>query len=129
MVQWVLGIDVGTYHTGVAIGQSVTGLAKPLQRFNLPLKQVHADTFSALVQQWKVNCIVIGLPSLADGKKHPLSDEIHRLADECIKLYGVPVHFIDETLTSHAAQMRFPKTIDKDSAAAAVIVEDFLSSH
>lgn len=127
MVKWVLGIDVGTKKTGTAIGQSVTGNAKPLTRIFVPVQQLQTHHFDKIIQTWKVNCIVIGLPVMADGKPHPLQTHILRLAKDFENKHGLEVHFADETLTSHEAMLRFPKAADCDSAAAAIMIEDYFS--
>ena len=128
MVQWVLGIDVGTRKTGTAIGQSLTARARPLERFCVPIAELQADHFAAIIGEWRVTCVVIGMPKLADGKPHPLEAAINRLAKALAERYRLPVHYVTETLTSHEAFVRFPACKDKDSAAAAVMVEDFLSA-
>lgn len=127
-VIWVLGIDVGSKKTGVAVGQSVTGQAKPLTVLKIPLAALTAKNFERFVLEWRVNCIVIGLPTLADGKPHPLDKGIRRLAAELAQYFSLSVYFADETLTSHEGRHRFGKWQESDSAAAAVMVEDFLIS-
>lgn len=125
MVQWILGIDVGTRRTGTAVGQSVTGQARPLGRVFVPIAELRADHFDAAIRTWRIDCIVIGLPKLADGTAHPLEAGIRRLGTALAARYRLPVHYVCETLTSHEALVRFPTCDDKDSAAAAVMVEDF----
>ncbi len=128
MVQWVLGIDVGTRNTGTAIGQSLTARARPLERLRVPIAELQADHFAKIIREWRITRIVIGLPKLADGKPHPLEAAIRRLAKALAEHYLLPVHYVPETLTSHEAFARFPACKDKDSAAAAVMVEDFLGA-
>lgn len=65
-VQWVLGIDVGSKKTGVAVGQSLTGLARPLTIIRTTAHELNAKQFAVIIAEWKINCIVIGLPVLAD---------------------------------------------------------------
>lgn len=127
-VVWVLGIDVGSKKTGVAVGQSLTGQAQPLTQIQVPARQLQASHFSVFIKEWSVNCIVIGLPQLADGQAHPLESAIHQLKEQLELAFALPVFFADETLTSHEARQRFGKRAEYDSAAAAVMVEDFLAA-
>lgn len=123
---WILGIDVGSKKTGVAIGQSITGQANPLALLRIPISNLQANHFADFIKEWSVSCIVIGLPALADGKAHPLEKVIRRLAEDLHRQFMLPVYFADETLTSHEARARFGSRQEYDSAAAAVMIEDFL---
>lgn len=129
MVQWILGIDVGTRKTGTAVGQSITGQARPLGRLQVPIAELRSDHFDQIIGAWRIDRVVIGLPQLADGTPHPLDVSVRHLGKALAARYGLPVHYVAETLTSHEALLRFPGCHDKDSAAAAVMVEDFLGEH
>lgn len=128
-VTWVLGIDVGQRKTGLAIGQSLTGLAKPLALLKIPANQLNISHFQPYIKEWKVNEIIIGLPHLADGKAHPLQTEIERIAHMLSTEFALPIHFVDEMLSSHEARQRFGKRDEYDSAAAAVMVESYFAEN
>lgn len=128
-VIWVLGLDIGQKKTGVAVGQSLTGLAKPLTLLKIPARQLQASHLQAYIQEWKIGMIVLGLPRLADGKPHPLQADIERIGKELAVSFALPVHYVDEMLTSHEARQRFGKREEYDSAAAAVMVESFLADN
>lgn len=128
-VKWILGIDVGSKKTGVAVGQTVTGQARPLALIRKPISQLQANNFSLFIKEWSVSCIVLGLPQLADKKLHPLEKSIRALANALEKTFSLPVYFADETLSSHEARQRFGTRKEYDSAAAAVMIEDFIASN
>ena len=103
---WILALDVGQRKTGVAVGQSLTQTAKPLAVLRHPAQQLEAAHFAAWVREWSVSHIVIGLPKLRDGKEHPLAAPIRRIGAKCQEAFGLPVHYIDEYLSSHEARAR-----------------------
>lgn len=125
MTTWVLGLDIGQRKTGVAVGQSLTGSATPLGIIRKPANALQIQDIRAWVQEWRVESIVIGRPRLADGKPHPLDSAIDRMARLMLTELGLPVHEVDEYLTSHEAKARQPKTEAVDAVAACILIEDF----
>ncbi len=127
MVRWVLAIDVGSRKTGVAVGQSITGAAKPLAQIRVSAASLQPDHFKKDILEWKVGCILLGLPQQADGKPHPLEKNIRRLGEALREQFHLPVEYVDEMLTSHEARQRFPRRDEIDSVAAGVMIEDFFA--
>ncbi|MDO4642290.1 MAG: Holliday junction resolvase RuvX [Cardiobacteriaceae bacterium] len=127
--KWILALDVGQRKTGVAVGQTLTQTAKPIAVLRHPIHSLDANHFSGWVKEWFVSTIVIGLPQLRDGNTHPLAPFIYRLGEQCHEVFGLPVYFIDEYLSSHEARARLPKTKEVDAMAAAIIAEDWLTSN
>ena len=126
---WILALDVGQRKTGVAVGQSLTQTATPLAVLRHPAQQLEAAHFAAWVREWSVSHIVIGLPKLRDGKEHPLAAPIRRIGAKCQEAFGLPVHYIDEYLSSHEARARLPGEKEVDAMAAAIIAEDWLAGN
>ncbi len=62
--QTVLGFDFGTSRIGVAVGQSLTGTAAPLEpvaaRDGIPDWQI----FDQLIAEWQPTALVVGIPSI-----------------------------------------------------------------
>ena len=127
--KWILALDVGLRKTGVAVGQTLTQTAKPLAVLRHPAHQLEATQFAAWVREWSVSDIVIGLPQLRDGKEHPLAAPIRRIGTKCQETFGLPVHYIDEYLSSHEARARLPGEKEVDAMAAAIIAEDWLAGN
>lgn len=127
-VTWVLGIDPGRRKTGIAIGQSLTGTARPLGIIQVPLEKIQAEHFSEYIKQWRPTRIVVGEPRLADGKLHPMAEDIRRLTDMLTKAFHLPVETFDEFLSSHEAKQLKPKQSQIDDLAAVVILESWFQS-
>lgn len=128
-MQWILGLDIGTKKTGIAIGQTITASARPLQLLKKSIDELNAQDFQEIVREWKINQIAIGLPRTADGKDTQLMQKIRKIAADIENKLNIPVNFVDETLTSNEARNQFGKRKEYDSAAAVLIAESFMAEN
>ncbi|MBV7433485.1 Holliday junction resolvase RuvX [Cardiobacteriaceae bacterium TAE3-ERU3] len=127
-VKWVLGIDPGRRKTGVAIGQSLTGTARPLGIIQAPLEKIQANHFSDYIEQWRPSMIIVGEPKLADGNAHPMAEDIQQLISMLSAAFDLPVETFDEFLSSHEAKQLKPKQRQIDDLAAVIILESWFQS-
>lgn len=133
----VLGVDFGTRRLGLAIGNTVTGSARPLETVACGSDPIAA--LQSTIATWQPDHIVIGLPLAADGSETKTSQAARgfaeRLSDAHPKL-GFSLH--DERYSSIAAGQRFAEARQAgrarrrngnqlDAMAAAVIVERWLT--
>lgn len=102
----LLGFDFGTKRIGVAIGQTITKTARPLT--TLPAKDGVPDWIktTALINKWKPDALVIGIPLNMDGTTQPLSQKAHEFSEQLAKRYQLIVHEVDERLTTKDARER-----------------------
>jgi putative Holliday junction resolvase len=135
---YLLAFDFGHRRIGVAVGQSFTGSANALTT----LKSASGPDWSAilkLVKEWKPSILLVGLPLNLDGGETPISRDARAFAAGLSKKTGLAVHFVDERLTSSAAEGRFAelraqgslKRKDSgriDAMAAQIILENWLQS-
>jgi len=131
----VLGFDVGQRRIGVAVGQSVSGTASPVTVLTRTGPDFDWPRIDALVADWGPQAFVLGWPTLADGGIHPLAADIDALAAGLTARYRLPVHRIDERLSTHAAaahplharrRPRPGRRTHVDDLAAQLIVESWL---
>ena len=54
---------------------------------------------------------------------------IRRIGAKCQEAFELPVHYIDEYLSSHEARARLPGEKEVDAMAAAIIAEDWLAGN
>ncbi len=66
----LLGFDFGTHSIGVAIGQTVTGTAKPLTAVRAKNSVPCWEKIADLIQTWQPNILVVGLPTNVDGSEY-----------------------------------------------------------
>ena len=128
-----LGIDYGTRRIGLATGDEL-GVATPIPALvdaELPARR---QALAAVVRQRRIDEIVIGYPLNMDGTAGYKARETDAVAAELRAEFGLPVHLVDERLTSHIAEQGMnQKQLREirakgiiDSRAAAVILQDYL---
>lgn len=131
MPETLLGFDYGTKRIGVAVGQSLTGNAAPVATLDSNNGKPDWDAITALITEWKPGALVLGLPLDMDGSKNEIVGNVEKFARQLHGRYHLPVHFIDETLSSiEAERYTGPKAQSKglnDAVAAAIILETWLN--
>ena len=122
-----LCFDHGEKRIGVAVGQSVSSTATPLET----LKCVHGkpdwNAVSRLIKDWQPSDFIVGLPLTMQGKRQPATDAAERFARQLHGRYHLPFHFADERLSSHEAKNRLQNTYNIDAHAAQLILESWLA--
>jgi RNAse H-fold protein YqgF len=133
----VLGFDVGSRLTGVAIGNAFTASARGLT--TIPVREGEPDwqQLDRLRTEWLPETLIVGLPLALDGGEQAASRNARRFAAQLQQRYGLPVVLVDERHSSQEAAQRFATargaglkrrrdaaTIDAE--AAAIIVERWL---
>jgi putative Holliday junction resolvase len=121
----ILGIDYGQNKIGVAVGDTETGLVEPLvtvrsKKPELSIKQIAVKE--------KAKKIIIGIPG---GR---MDEEIKGFSEGLVRETGLPVEFIDETLTTKDAQKALiasgrnqkDRKEKEDAIAAAIMLEYFM---
>ncbi len=129
-----IGIDYGEKRIGVAYGDEL-GVATPLQAITDKSEDDRLASLVSLINDRKATDLVFGYPYNMDGSIGFKAKEVDAFIEKTLRLINLPVHRIDERLTSHEASKGFSKKRDDalrrsgkiDSAAAALILQDFLS--
>ena len=129
----VLGFDYGRQRIGIAVGQELTGQARPLATV------VHGDwpAIERLLGEWQPDVLVVGMARHADGSASTATKATQAFVDVLAERSRLPVHTIDERLSSHDAEQHLwaaglnPHR-DKgavDRLAAAMILESWLQQN
>lgn len=131
-----LAFDYGQQRTGAAVGDDITGQARPLTSFP-------GDDWSAvirLVEQWRPAALIVGLPLDRDGSEQTMSTAARHFAARLSERTGLPVHLADERYSSLAADdllrearssgrmTRRVRKGDRDAQAARVILQQWLEN-
>lgn len=133
----VLAFDFGTKRIGAAVGETALGIAHPLTTIHAADKQRRYAAIEALVREWQPAALIVGLPAHLDGSEHEISRLARKFATELGQRFKLPVEFVDERLTSAAAESslgesgvaaRKRKAV-VDAVAAQHILQDFLDRH
>ena len=133
-----LGLDVGTRDLGVAVGNDLTGRARPLQTLAMPPEPMLWAALDALVKEWAPTGFVVGLPLTREGGEQPMTARARRFAATIEQRYRRPVAQQDERGSTQVAKRQFAveraagnakrkHAVDIDAHAAAVILENYLA--
>ncbi|MCL1785697.1 MAG: Holliday junction resolvase RuvX, partial [Alphaproteobacteria bacterium] len=97
----LLGIDFGTKRIGVAVSDESREFVFP--RDIIPNAEFD---IAGLIESEKIVGIVVGLPAHADGTDSETTKLVREFAGKLSVSVAVPVGFVDESLTSVAAEER-----------------------
>lgn len=100
----LLGFDFGTKRIGIAIGQEVTGTARPLITINAVKHKPDWDSISKIIAEWQPDLLVIGLPLHMDGTEQEMTQAARRFSNQLNGRYQLPIALMDERLTSDEAE-------------------------
>ncbi len=100
-IQSVLGFDYGTKSIGVAIGQAITGTARPLKALKAKDGIPSWDAIEAILKEWTPDLVVVGLPlDLHGGELEAITPRARKFANRLKGRFGVNVELHDERLTT-----------------------------
>ncbi len=117
-----MAFDFGERRIGVAIGNTLTGGARPLMVIEEPIRDHRFQKIQALLTEWAPDRLVVGLPRYPDGKPHPFAARCQRFANQLHGRFGLAVELLDERWTSAVAPGRDPI----DAEAAAILLQGVL---
>lgn len=123
----LLGFDYGEKRIGVAVGQSLTGTATPLESIPVHRGRPAWERISALIADWRPDALVVGNPLNMDGTRQAVTDSADRFAGTLEKRFGLPVFRADERLSTREAKNLLRRTRDLDAVAAQLILETWLA--
>jgi putative Holliday junction resolvase len=133
----LLGFDFGTKSIGVATGQMITATAQPLAAIKANDGIPNWDIVEKVINEWKPDLVVIGLPLNMDGTKQPMTQRAEKFANRLNGRFGVKIAMQDERLTTASAkEFIFEhggfKSLTKgkvDSVSAALILESWMETN
>ncbi|WP_333890726.1 Holliday junction resolvase RuvX [Atlantibacter subterraneus] len=133
----LLAFDFGTKSIGVAIGERITGTARPLTAIKANDGTPDWTQFEKLLKEWQPELVVVGLPLNMDGTNQPLTDRARKFANRLHGRFGVKVELQDERLSTVEARAGLFerggfRALNKgsiDSASAVIILESYFENH
>ena len=136
----VLGFDFGLNRTGVAIANTLTGIATPQTVLHAKNKQPDWQGIERLIQLWRPQILVVGMPRKLDGSESSMQATILKFCRELEKRTALPVQTANEQLSSREAEQRLKsarqagrtqkiRKEEIDSLAAAIILENWMQDY
>ena len=98
-----LAFDFGTQRIGIAVGNSLTGAARPLTTIADARNAMRFAAIASLLQEWQPVALVVGLPCNDDGTPHEMTARCRRFANQLKGRFNLPTILVDERYTSAAA--------------------------
>jgi len=132
-----LGFDYGGKFIGVAVGSTQSGQAQALATVRVSAsKEPDWTHIGRLVEQWRPDALVVGLPLNMDGSEQTMTRAARAFGDRLKERYNLPVIMVDERLTTRVAKdilyaEGVAGTRQKgrlDEVAAQTILQSFLNS-
>ncbi|MCL6405695.1 Holliday junction resolvase RuvX [Dickeya dadantii] len=129
----LLAFDFGTRSIGVAIGQEITGTARPLTSLKAQDGVPDWQKVEKLLNEWQPALVIVGLPLNMDGTEQPLTARARKFAQRLHGRFGVKVDLHDERLSTVEARADLFerggfRALDKgsvDAASAVIILESW----
>lgn len=131
-----LGIDYGEKRIGLAWGDEL-GVATPLPAAVEATPGARMEHIARLVKERRVTDFVVGYPYNMDGTVGFKAEEVDAFIARLEARFSLPVHRVDERLTSHSVEQglglsgkkerALRKTGVVDSGAATLILQDWLA--
>jgi putative Holliday junction resolvase len=128
----ILAFDFGTRKIGVAIGNSLTRIARPLTTIEGEASAARFEAIASLIDEWQPDMLVVGRPLHADGSEHEMTARAERFARQLSSRFGLKVNYVDERFTSVAADAELAGARvhgkDRKSARDAIAAQLILQS-
>lgn len=126
--QTILSFDYGTQNIGVAIGNTLTRRARPLEILSPRTRERRFALIQQLLEQWEPELVVVGLPLASDGSDQYTTLQARRFANQLRGRFGVAVEMVDERGSSMEAQALLGTHDPDDAVAATVILQRYLDA-
>ena len=137
--QLYLAFDFGERRTGVALGQSITGTARPLTTLmSSSTSEPNWDDIQLLINEWHPTKLIVGIPG-DDPANAKLRKKILVFCENLRDKFNATVELHDETLSSDEAYHQLKnrrrqvkgkiQKLDIDQYAAAILLESWMSTN
>ncbi len=129
-----MALDVGERRIGVALSDPTRTLATPLTTIRAEPRAIALQRISALIREHEVTALVVGLPLTMSGDIGPQATLVQQFVEELRQMIAIPLFFVDERLTTVAAERMMidlklkpeQRRARIDEVAASIILQDFL---
>jgi putative Holliday junction resolvase len=130
----ILALDVGSRRIGLAVTNEL-GTAQGLPTLERTSRRRDIEILGKIARKHGVAAIVVGRPLHMSGDQSPQADKAETFAELLREKLKLPVHLVDERLTSWQANeildeqglSRIERKGKVDQIAAVLILESYLS--
>ncbi len=132
-----IGLDVGDVRIGIAVSDMLGMIANARESYTRKGLEKDLRYFTDLAKAENADAFVLGLPKNMDGTEGERVEVTREFGDKLHEFSGLPVVYMDERLSTVAAERMLiqaavrrdkrKKVIDK--VAACIILQNYLDSH
>ncbi len=130
----ILALDIGDVRIGIAVSDLMKIIANPLETYVRKKTDADYDYIANLVKTMEVDLVVSGLPKSMNNSENAQTGKTREFVDNLSKKITVPITFIDERLTTVAAERvliegnvrRENRKNVIDKVAATIILQNYL---
>lgn len=119
-----LAFDYGLKRVGVATGNSLLRQAQPLRTIAAEGKARFVE-IGKLIEEWRPNELVIGVPFHPDGAEHENTVRARKFGGQLRGRFHLPVHEVDERYSTTEAIADGAR--DLDAASAAILLQQYFN--
>lgn len=106
----LLAFDFGEARVGVAVGYEKTGMVHPLVTLRVRNDQPDWAEVEKLIKEWQPGALIVGLPLNMDGSDNPMTIKARKFGNRLNGRYNLPIHMVDERLTTRIASEALAET-------------------
>ena len=128
-INTLLCFDFGTKRIGVAVGQSITQTASPLQTVKNKNNRPDWNHIKLLIDEWQPDALIVGVPLNMIGEIQEMTVASEKFMRQLHGRFHLPVYGADERLSSFEAAQRTGKITDLDPVAAQTILETWFAEN
>lgn len=129
----IISLDWGLRRCGIAVSDESREFVFVRPQLYIKSQEGLIQKVCGIISEEKIVGIVIGLPLFSDGSESDTTKMVREFADSLVKNTDLPIIFVEENLTSSAAQEEIGrKSISKikselDSVSAKIILENAIA--
>lgn len=134
----VLAFDYGRRRIGVAVGESTLCTARGIDVVQVAKGKPDSEKIKKIVKDWQPDNFVVGIPVTKLQRESKINSEIHRFGNWLESTFEVPVHYVDERLSTEESNYRMrslgirlspaKKTVLRNKLSAEIILETYFST-
>ncbi len=126
----LLGIDHGKAHLGIAIGETESKLAVPIDTIHEKEIEQQVGAVADIIAEEGIDEIVVGLPLTLEGDELEQAEESQEFIEALSERISLPIHQEDERFSSEFAKRQKQEDpdgkFDEHALAAAAILQTYL---
>ena len=134
----ILAFDYGQRRIGVAVGEATLSTARGIDVVRVAKGRPDSEKIKKIVQDWQPENFVVGIPLTKLKTDSTINKDIRRFGNWLESTFELPVHYVDERLSTeesnyrmHAQGVRLSpakKTELRNKLSAQIILETYFST-